>query len=53
VRPAYGVNWRAFAALLLAGLLGVAAVLPYMMELVSTGIFIRRRKVKPIIVLGD
>ena len=34
-----GVNWRAFAALLLAGLLGVAAVLPYVMELVGSGIF--------------
>ena len=34
-----GVNWRAFAALLLTGLLGVAAVLPYTMELVGSGIF--------------
>jgi membrane protease YdiL (CAAX protease family) len=34
-----GVNWRAFAALLLTGLLGVVAVLPYTMELVGSGIF--------------
>ncbi len=34
-----GVNWKAFAVLLVAGLLGVVAVLPYMMELVGSGIF--------------
>ena len=33
-----GVNWKAFAVLLLAGLPGVVAVLPYMMELVSSSI---------------
>jgi membrane protease YdiL (CAAX protease family) len=34
-----GVNWRAFALLWVAGLLGVVAVLPYMMDLVGSGIF--------------
>jgi membrane protease YdiL (CAAX protease family) len=34
-----GVNWKAFAVLLAAGLLGVVAVLPYMMELVRSSIF--------------
>jgi hypothetical protein len=34
-----GVNWKAFAVLLVAGLLGVVAVLPYMMELVGSSIF--------------
>jgi hypothetical protein len=34
-----GLNWKAFAMLLLAGLLGVVAVLPYMMNLVGSGIF--------------
>jgi membrane protease YdiL (CAAX protease family) len=34
-----GVNWKAFAVLLVAGLLGVVAVLPYMMELVGSGMF--------------
>ena len=33
------VNWKAFTVLLVAGLLGVVAVLPYIMELVGTGIF--------------
>ena len=33
------VNWKAFAVLLVAGLLGVVAVLPYMMELVGSGNF--------------
>jgi membrane protease YdiL (CAAX protease family) len=34
-----GVNWKAFAVLLAAGLLGVVAVLPFMMELVGRSIF--------------
>jgi len=34
-----GVNWKAFAVLLVAGLLGVVAVLPYVMELVESSIF--------------
>lgn len=34
-----GVNWKAFAVLLVAGLLGVVAVLPYMMELLGSSIF--------------
>jgi hypothetical protein len=34
-----GFNWKAFAVLLVAGLLGVVAVLPYMIELVGSGIF--------------
>jgi membrane protease YdiL (CAAX protease family) len=34
-----GVNWKAFAVLLIAGLLGVVGVLPYMMELVGRSIF--------------
>jgi membrane protease YdiL (CAAX protease family) len=34
-----GVNWKAFGLLWVAGLLGVAAVLPYMMELVGRGTF--------------
>ena len=34
-----GVNWRAFAVLLVAGLLGVVAILPYLMELVGSSIF--------------
>jgi hypothetical protein len=34
-----GVNWKAFAVLLVAGLLGVVGVLPYMMELVGRSIF--------------
>jgi membrane protease YdiL (CAAX protease family) len=34
-----GVNWKAFAVLLVAGLLGVVAVLPYAMELVESSIF--------------
>jgi membrane protease YdiL (CAAX protease family) len=34
-----GVNWKAFAVLLAAGLLGVVAVLPYVMELVGSGVF--------------
>jgi membrane protease YdiL (CAAX protease family) len=32
------VNWKAFAVLLVAGLLGVCAVLPYTMELVGSGL---------------
>jgi hypothetical protein len=34
-----GVNWKAFAVLLVAGLLGVVAVLPYVMALVGSSIF--------------
>lgn len=34
-----GLNWKAFAVLLAAGLLGVAAVLPFLMELVESGVF--------------
>jgi hypothetical protein len=34
-----GVNWKAFGVLLVAGLLGVVAILPYMMELVGSSIF--------------
>lgn len=34
-----GVNWKAFAVLLAAGLLGVVAVLPFTMELVGRNIF--------------
>jgi membrane protease YdiL (CAAX protease family) len=34
-----GVNWKAFALLWVAGLLGVVAVLPYVMDLVGSGIF--------------
>jgi membrane protease YdiL (CAAX protease family) len=34
-----GVNWKAFAVLLVAGLLGVVAVLPFAMELVGRGTF--------------
>ena len=37
-----GVNWKAFAVLLVAGLLGVVAVLPYMMELVGRASLIGR-----------
>jgi membrane protease YdiL (CAAX protease family) len=36
-----GVNWKAFGVLLVAGLLGVVAILPFMMELVGGGIFSR------------
>jgi hypothetical protein len=34
-----GVNWKAFGVLWVAGLLGVVAVLPYMMELVGSSTF--------------
>jgi Type II CAAX prenyl endopeptidase Rce1-like len=34
-----GVNWKAFGVLWVAGLIGVIAVLPYIMELVGSGIF--------------
>ncbi|MGB2717340.1 MAG: CPBP family intramembrane glutamic endopeptidase [Vicinamibacterales bacterium] len=34
-----GVNWKAFAVLLAAGLLGVVAILPFMMELLERSIF--------------
>jgi hypothetical protein len=34
-----GVNWKAFAVLLGAGLLGVVAVLPYVRDLVDSSIF--------------
>ena len=34
-----GLNWKAFAVLLVAGLLGVVAVLPYAMDLVGSGMF--------------
>lgn len=34
-----GVNWKAFAVLLVAGLPGVVAVIPYMVELLGSGLF--------------
>src|SRR5688572_30403549 len=34
-----GVNWKAFAVLLASGLLGVVAVLPYMLELLESNLF--------------
>jgi hypothetical protein len=46
-----GVNWKAFAVLLAAGLLGVVAVLPYAMEIVGSSIPVPPEMSMPTIVM--